>query len=110
MRVDTKGHTTIIKNKSKTLQEIVNFVFVQKHQFLSKNVIIDLSILENVLPKEIQLFNDFYKELKQNKKSLVLVLNDFDFNANTKKINVAPSLLEAHDIIELDEIERDLGF
>ncbi|MFN3640990.1 MAG: ribonuclease Z, partial [Flavobacterium sp.] len=33
-----------------------------------------------------------------------------NYNDIPEKYNVVPSLLEAHDLIEMDEIERDLGF
>ena len=51
-----------------------------------------------------------YRRHKKNKKSFVIVISDFDFNAISDKLIVVPSLLEAHDIIEMEEIERDLGF
>ena len=47
---------------------------------------------------------------KKSKKSFVIVVPDFDYNAIPEKLTVVPSLLEAHDIIEMEEIERDLGF
>jgi hypothetical protein len=40
----------------------------------------------------------------------VLVIADFDFNKVSHKINIVPSVQEAHDIIEMEIIERDLGF
>ena len=42
--------------------------------------------------------------LKKNKKSLVVVSSDLI----DKHVNVVPTLAEAYDIIELEEIERDL--
>jgi hypothetical protein len=33
-----------------------------------------------------------------------------DYNAIPNTLHVVPSLQEAHDIIEMEEIERDLGF
>ena len=36
--------------------------------------------------------------------------SDIDFNAVPAQITVVPSTQEAHDIIEMEEIERDLGF
>ena len=39
-----------------------------------------------------------------------MVVSDIDFNAVPNKLTVVPSNLEAHDIIEMEEIERDLGF
>jgi hypothetical protein len=47
---------------------------------------------------------------KKAKKSFVIVTSDFDHNAVQDKLTVVRSLLEAHDIIEMEEIERDLGF
>ena len=35
---------------------------------------------------------------------------NIDFNNVPDTLIVVPSVLEAHDIIEMDEIERDLGF
>ncbi|MFT7352319.1 MAG: hypothetical protein ACI9XR_002096, partial [Flavobacterium sp.] len=39
-----------------------------------------------------------------------LVVKNINFNTLTKSIIVVPTLQEAHDLIEMDEIERDLGF
>ena len=38
------------------------------------------------------------------------IVKDTYYNAVPDKLTVVPSLLEAHDIIEMEEIERDLGF
>jgi hypothetical protein len=38
------------------------------------------------------------------------VVSDIDYNAVPDTLTVVPSLLEANDIIEMEEIERDLGF
>jgi hypothetical protein len=46
----------------------------------------------------------------KGKKSFVIVAENIDFNALPKSLVVVPSILEAHDIIDMDEIERDLGF
>jgi hypothetical protein len=39
-----------------------------------------------------------------------LVVQNIDFNKVPTSLSVVPTLLEAHDMIEMDEIERDLGF
>ena len=41
---------------------------------------------------------------------MVFVAENLDFNKIPDNLLVVPSLLEAHDIIEMEEIERDLGF
>jgi hypothetical protein len=48
-------------------------------------------------------YQNFIKKLKK------IVTADFDYNAVPAKLTVVPSI-KAHDIIEMEEIERDLGF
>jgi hypothetical protein len=38
------------------------------------------------------------------------VADNIDFNSVPSKMTLVPTVLEAHDIIEMEEIERDLGF
>jgi hypothetical protein len=60
--------------------------------------------------KDIKLFSNLSKTHKKGKKSFVLVASAIDFNAVPTQLTVVPSVQEAHDIIEMEEIERDLGF
>ena len=110
MKVHQKGHTTIIKD---TANDLEAFVRVLAHEFLTfknQNLIIDISSYTGLTVKDIKDFVALAKEQKKAKKSFVLVIDAFDFNKVPSQINVVPSLLEAHDIIEMEEIERDLGF
>ena len=66
------------------------------------NIIINLDNL-NDINFLIKIYN-LLDLLKKNKKSLVVVSSDLI----DKQINVVPTLSEAYDIIELEEIERDL--
>jgi hypothetical protein len=66
------------------------------------NIIINLDNL-NDINFLIKIYN-LLDLLKKNKKSLVVVSSDLI----DKKVNVVPTLSEAYDIIELEEIERDL--
>lgn len=47
---------------------------------------------------------------KKNKKSFVVVAKNVNFTGISEKLTVVPTIQEAHDMIEMDEIERDLGF
>ncbi|EKT3965142.1 ribonuclease Z [Flavobacterium psychrophilum] len=109
MKVEEKGHTTIVKD---TQGDLTSFLLKLDHEvsFNDKNLIVDLSSYKSLTTKDILLFDPFYKKHAKYKKSFVIVVSEFDFNANTKKIVVVPSVLEANDIIEMEEIERDLGF
>ena len=110
MKVDQKGHTTILKNTQGDCVAFLEKVTTQHNSFKNQNLILDMSMDKEVKLKQIKLFSDLSKTHKKGKKSFVIVVQDIDFNDVPTKLTVVPTLLEAHDIIEMEEIERDLGF
>lgn len=110
MKIEEKGHTTIIKDTKGPLDNFIQQLTSAYKTFEKKNIIADISIHNNLTDKDINSFLPLAKVHKKAKKSFVIVVEDFDFNSVSDKLVVVPSRLEAHDIIEMDEIERDLGF
>jgi esterase/lipase len=110
MKVERKGHTTTIKNTQYNTAEFYQKLTNEYNSYKSNNLIIDLCHDKAITMADVKLFLDMAKNQKKEKKSLVLVANDIDFNDVPTKLTVVPTLLEAHDIIEMEEIERDLGF
>jgi len=110
MKVEEKGHTITIKDTQGNSADFLQKVTTEYNTFKNKNLVLDLShdaaLTLNGLLGFLQLSNKHRK----NKKSFVLVVSDFDFNEVPDEMIVVPTLLEAHDIIEMEEIERDLGF
>ena len=110
MKVDQKGHTITIKDTQGDFNGFVEKVTQQFKTFEKQNIIIDLSLDSELTENDLKVFLPLVKLHKKAKKSFVIVASDLDFNAVSDKLVVVPSLLEAHDIIEMEEIERDLGF
>lgn len=110
MKVDQKGHTTIVKDTQGDVNSFIEKVTREHNSFKSQNLILDITHDKNVTLKDIKLFSELSKTHKKGKKSFVIVADGIDFNAVPTKLIVVPSLQEAHDIIEMEEIERDLGF
>ena len=110
MKVEEKGHTVTIKDTQGNCNDFVQKVTAEYNTFKEKNIVLDLSqdgaITLNGLISFLQLSNKHRK----SKKSFVLVVPDFDYNEVPDEMVVVPTQLEAHDIIEMEEIERDLGF
>jgi hypothetical protein len=110
MKVEQKGHTTIIKD---TLGQTAVFLMKLTHEhntFKNSNLILDLTHDKKLSLEDVKSFTELIKLHKKQKKSIVLVTDNVNFNAVPKSITLVPTLLEAHDIIEMEEIERDLGF
>ena len=110
MKVDEKGHTFIIKDTQGDSNAFLMKVTHQHKSFQNHNLILDISSDKDTTLKTIAAFLPLCKIHKKNKKSFVVVASDIDFNAMPEALTIVPSVLEAHDIIEMEEIERDLGF
>jgi hypothetical protein len=110
MKVTTKGHTTLIKDTEGDIVQFLEKINSQYNTFKDYNLILDISQDKTVDVKSIKIFTDLAKQYKKAKKSIVFVVKDIDFNKIPGSIIVVPTQLEAQDLIEMDEIERDLGF
>ncbi len=110
MKVERKGHTTTIKNTQYNTAEFYQKFANEYNSYKSQNLIIDLSFDKSIALTDVKLFLDMAKSQKNEKKSLVLVTSAINLNDVPAKLIVVPTILEAHDIIEMEEIERDLGF
>ena len=77
--------------------------------FSSLNIIVDLSPMKSVLSKHINKFVEFASRHKEiSDKSFVIVTGQIALKLLPDVLNVVPTLHEALDTIEIEEIERDL--
>ena len=110
MKVEQKGHTTIIKDTKGDFSNFIAKVIEQFNTFKEKNLILDVSNDNTIEIENFNVVKDLAKKHKKEKKTLVFVAENIDFDRIPDYMIVVPTLLEAHDIIEMEEIERDLGF
>lgn len=110
MKVEEKGHTVIIKDTQGNLETFLEKVNNDYNSHKDKNIVLDLTQYNDVTLEVILSFLPLSNKHRKSKKSFVMVSNDVDFNDMPDEMVVVPTLLEAHDIIEMEEIERDLGF
>jgi hypothetical protein len=110
MKVEQKGHTTTIRNTQGSTADFYQKLIHEYGSYKSQNLIIDLSHDKALTMNDIKLFSEMFKLHKKAKKSLVIVTDSINLNDVPSKLIVVPTKLEAHDIIEMEEIERDLGF
>ena len=72
-----------------------------------KNIIIDFIELDfDEFSKDLTIL---FKKSKKNNRSFVIINSKFKSKYYNLSIDIVPSLQEAIDIIEIEEIERDLG-
>ncbi len=109
MTIEIKEKATIIKDFNSNLDELL-IQLNGEESLENQNIILDISNYNGLKTKDLNIFLSFSKNSKKNKKSFVIFIKDFDFNKSSEKMVIVPTLQEAFDIIEMEEIERDLGF
>lgn len=79
-------------------------------EFEGEHIIIDFSEKFNTNIEELLLFLEISNHHRKNDTSFVLVCKGIDIDDIPDEINIIPTFTEALDILEMDAIERDLGF
>lgn len=110
MKVEQKGHTTTIKDTKGNAPAFLEAVTAQYNTFKENNLVLDLSKDANIPLSGLLDFLPLSDKHRGAKKSFVLVVPGFDYDEIPDEMIVVPTLQEAHDLIEMEEIERDLGF
>ena len=83
----------------------------QEFSYLKVNhIVIKLSDNLNISEEILSLFLDKAKALKKNGMSFVVVKKGIDVDDFSEELNIVPTLQEAEDVLEMEAIERDLGF
>ena len=110
MKVEDKGHTTIVKDTQGKANAFLMKLTHEHKTFEKRNLIIDITSDKSLTMKTVNQFKPLSKIHRNGKKSFVIVAAGIDFTVVPDALVVVPTLLEAHDMIEMEEIERDLGF
>lgn len=102
-------NTTVITQEKVSVVELVRKLEVIYKRFKEDNLIINLTTLNKIPLDQIIDFLQISNAHRASKHSFVIVANNIDFEEAPDEIIVVPTLQEAYDIIEMEEIERDLG-
>lgn len=110
MKTEQKGHTTIIRDTQGDLVTFREKITAEYNSYKGSNIILDITRDKGLDLNDVLAFLQLSNKHRKAKKSFVVVASGLDFNDMPDEMVVVPTLQEAHDIIEMEEIERDLGF
>ena len=79
-------------------------------ELLNKNVIVDLSDIKINKASEVLVFLETAKSHAKARTSFVIITDQLNFDSLPEELIITPTMIEALDIVEMDEIGRDLGF
>ena len=110
MIIDQEENISIITQEKATIIELVKKIEALYPKFEKHNIVIKLSSLGIITLQDIIEFLQLPIKHRNAKLSFVIVTNAINLDENPDEIIVVPTLQEAFDIIEMEDMERDLGF
>lgn len=108
MIFDSDGSTTIVFQEKTTLSIFLKNLNDAYPKIKGDNIIVNLFSFSKLKADDILEFLQLSEIHKNSKKSFVLVTDKVSYEEVPDSICVVPTIQEAHDIIEMEEIERDL--
>lgn len=105
-----QGNTTVITQESVSLLTFIKRVNDSYQKMKNDNLIINLFSLGKLNTNDLLEFLNLSNKHRKNRKSFVIVTNKVSYDEIPEELEVVPKLQEAYDIVEMEEIERDLDF
>ena len=108
MIFDSDGSTTIVFQENTTLSIFLKNLNDAYPKIKNDNIVVNLFSFSKLKADDVLEFLQISDLHKKSKKSFVLVTDKVSYDEVPDTIMVVPTIQEAHDIIEMEEIERDL--
>lgn len=109
MIFDTDETLIIISQENPSIAVFLDSLEKEYPKFKNDNLVLDLLSFTKLTPYNVLSFLELSRKHTKNKKSFVLVSDQVSYNDVPEEINLVPTLHEARDIVEMEEMERDLG-
>lgn len=111
MKIENHPNFVVLTDDRDDVKDFASFISSQvPKNFQGQNVVIDLLKYDELLLSELLLFLETSNLHRKTKYSFVIINHGIDIDEIPMEMVVVPTLQEAGDIIEMEEIERDLGF
>ncbi|WP_422084113.1 ribonuclease Z [Ulvibacterium sp.] len=108
MIFDREGNITLVYQENSSLKNFLENLNGSYQKVKNDNIIINLFSFSELSSGDILEFLELSNAHRASKKSFVLVTDKVSYDQVPDEICLVPTLQEAYDIIEMEEIERDL--
>lgn len=110
MKIEQKENHIIVQDEKNDVKGFAHYLSNPGYRHLKdKNVIIDISEYGNLKLDELLAFLKLSNDHRGKSLSLVFVNDTINIEHVPPELIVVPSVQEAEDVIQMEDIERDLG-
>lgn len=111
MQVDKREKFIVLGDDADDVKQFASFLeYIVPKAYKNDHLVIDLLKYEQMTLEELLSFLVLSNKQRAKKLSFVLVNKANSIEHIPEEIMVVPTLEEAKDVIDLEEIQRDLGF
>ncbi|NCT10007.1 MAG: hypothetical protein GW772_08020 [Flavobacteriia bacterium] len=110
MIITKRKKYTLISSDEDSFSDFFSSFLVKKNDFEKEHLVVLIS--DNIIANEKDFisFLDFSEKKKENGTSFVIVNSTINIDDFPDNFNIVPTIIEAEDILEMEEIERELEF
>ncbi|MEE9406702.1 MAG: hypothetical protein V3V28_01380 [Polaribacter sp.] len=110
MQIEKKENYTLISSDENSFEEFYKGFLNLDKDLKETHLILQISEDINITNKYFLLFLNIATQNKESGTSFVVVNTSANVDEFPETFNIVPTLQEAEDIIEMENIERELGF
>lgn len=109
MKFDSNASTTVVFQEDIALSKFLQNLTDGYSKIKNDHIIVNFFSFSKLTSDDMLEFLELSNTHRKANKSFVLVTDKVSFDKVPKALIVVPTIREAHDIIEMEDIERDLG-
>lgn len=110
MNIKKKKKYTLISSDENSFSDFYTLFLAHKNDFDKEHLVLLISDDLKVSNEDFLRFLDISEEKKENGTSFVIVNSNINIDDFPENFNIVPTLQEAEDVLEMEAIERELGF
>ena len=110
MKVIEKENYLILRDEKGDVKKFPSYLEQQYDKFRDNNLVVDILRHGELELEELLMFLKLSNRHRKNKHSFVIANDAINIDRVPDELVVVPTLREAEDIIQMEELERDLGF
>lgn len=111
MKIDNQDSFVVLEDEQNDLEKFASFLEFQiPNKFKGQNVIVNLLAFKDLTLENLLLFLKVSNIHRATKHSFVLVNDSVNPDDLPDEMTVVPTIQEGEDVVEMEDIERELGF
>lgn len=107
---NTQNYTLISSDHKSSFLDTVSTFKKEYPKLKEKHLFIQLSNNFNIVEKDILVFLRYAMQHQKNGMTFVVIATNFNIDSFPEEFNIVPTLQEAIDVLEFENVQRELGF